>query len=99
MDQVNIPGAETSDEFKCRVEAVLGEWLEMHDVNLLIAVCTRSTLIMLVNLIQLADDFSYEGYKAYDFDVSSLTRVDVLDTHPQVITMNQVGHLTGDISG
>lgn len=61
IDQLNIPEAEPLDKFKSRVESVLKKWLNMRNWILLIAVCTHSTLIMLVNLIKLWGRFSYDS--------------------------------------
>lgn len=98
VDQLKIPCAESTDEFKDRIEAVLNDWLDMLDVSLSIAVCTTSALIMLTNLVQLGDAFSFDLYEAHRFDIGSISTVDVLDAHPQMVTINQTGHLEPDAS-
>ena len=95
IDQLAIPGAEPLGEFKSRVESMLNDWLEMHEVDLLIAVSTRSVLIMLVNLVRLANDFRYSRYRPYDFEPCSATILAVHESTPQVIAINMTEHLDG----
>ena len=93
IDRLEIPNAEPINEFRHRVEEMLTEWLKMQDVNLLIVVSTRSTLIMLVNLIRLADKFRYEYYRVYNFAPASITKVVVQGSVPRIVSMNWTDHL------
>lgn len=93
IDQLHIPNIEPLDVFRSRIENALKEWINMLNVNLLIAVCSRSTLIMLVNLIELNKNFNYQSYKVYDFDSGSITIINVIDFSPKVVIVNQISHL------
>jgi len=91
IHRLNIQGAEPLRCFRERVEAVYREWLTLGDVTI-VAVLTRSTLIMLTNLVHLGSQFSYDNYKVYDFASGSITLVE--DNHnPRVVFLNSTAHL------
>jgi broad specificity phosphatase PhoE len=92
IDDLRIPQAEPFDKFHKRVESVLADWLSMTGVSPLVAVCTRSVLIMLVNLIELADEFNSKRYRVYDFHPGSITEVEVAGARPQLVNINHIDH-------
>lgn len=94
IDELNIPQGEDLIVFKNRVESLLRNWIEMPDINLIIAVCTTSTLIMLVNLIELGALFSYQLYKVKEFNPGSITKVEFTESQPRIVIINQIEHLS-----
>lgn len=93
MDKLNIPGGEAVDLFKERTEHLLKDWLGPTSPRLVVAVCTRSTLIMLVNMIELGADFTYARYRSLTFTSGSITRVEASSTELKVTAINMIAHL------
>jgi broad specificity phosphatase PhoE len=87
-----IPNAEPVGEFKLRIQEALLEWLT-SDGEELVAICTRSVLIMLTNLISLFPSFDFDRYKVYHFDDASITEVRVDYAVPKLVATNSVIHL------
>lgn len=79
IDSLNIPNAESVNQFRTRIEEMWSDWLKMTDVDVLIPICSRSALIMIVNLIRMGKDFNYTDYKPFVFGTGSLTRFYVLE--------------------
>lgn len=73
INALQIPGAEAIDSFQSRLRSVLDEWSHCSEEDTVLAVCTRSTLIMLCNLLIQQTRFNYQDYKAYVFDSASIT--------------------------
>ncbi len=88
IDRLDIPYAEPLEHFKTRIERTLNDWTIMEEAILIIAICTRSTLIMLANLIELSQSFSYEHYKAYEFDSGSISEIRVKSSTAQINSFN-----------
>lgn len=93
VDKLDIPNGEPISEFKKRIEKMLLDWVDMEKINLIIAVCTRSVLIMLINLVKLGDEFTYKRYRVYNLDAASITTIDVSKFSLKIINVNQVDHL------
>jgi len=90
--KLNIQNAEPLHHFRQRVESVYQEWISQVHINTIIAVLTRSTLIMLTNLIKLGKNFNYRDYQVYDFAPASITLVE-LDPSPRLLLFNSTAHL------
>jgi broad specificity phosphatase PhoE len=88
IDKLLIPSAEPVDSFKERVAKVLNEWVACNSHPTIVAVCTRSTLIMMTNLITLADTFSYSQYRVYEFIEGSLTEIDIIGSSAHIFAIN-----------
>jgi broad specificity phosphatase PhoE len=86
INELNIPGAENIDHFRERVQGALNDWLAMDIANI-IAVSTRSALIMLVNLVTLAGSFSYDHYRVYEFPEASITEIAFGKQGPRLTTL------------
>ncbi len=96
IDHLDIPYAEPLRDFENRIKNTLYDWIDMNEAKLIIAICTRSTLIMLVNLIELYTSFSYKHYKPYVFEAGSITQVDITSAPPQIVSLNYLGHLKNE---
>ena len=83
-----LPDAEPVEHFEGRVRSALEGWLSAAGMDAVVAVCTRSTLIMLVNLVKLGVDFCYERYAVYDFLPASVTRIDSDGLNRRLAYMN-----------
>lgn len=93
ISQLNLPNAEPVDQFKERMESLLNDWFSLPDAKLIISICTRSALIMLVNLINLGNSFSYSKYKVYNFDNASITQIDMSGSNTEIVKLNYLKHL------
>ena len=97
INELNIPYAELLVEFKNRIESTLNDWVEMFEAKLIIVVCTRSSLIMLVNLLKLSSSFSYDLYKPYDFEAGSITEIQIKNSTPKIISFNNTEYLNDEV--
>lgn len=73
-DELKLPGGEDFFSFERRIRSLLNSWLQ-HQEDTVIAVCSRSTLIMLVNITQLGKKFDYSIYRVFDFSPASITEI------------------------
>lgn len=94
IDKLEMPDGEPIDNFRTRIEGLLDSWLQMQEAETVIVVCTRSVLIMLVNLIELGRNFNYAQYNVYEFDAGGITEVDIADLTPKIVALNQTAYLT-----
>ena len=63
ITDLQLPDAEPVAAFESRVRLALDDLIQTADV--VIAVVTRSTFIMVTNILTLFDSFSYDEYKPY----------------------------------
>jgi broad specificity phosphatase PhoE len=74
VDEIELPGAEELSQFKGRVLRALGRILEDSVGTCAAIVTTRSTLIMLVNLLQLGSGFDFGRYLFHSFSNGYVSR-------------------------
>lgn len=93
INELNIPEAEKINKFKDRVESAFFEILKKR-YSIFIFILTRSTLIMIHNLLTLKTDFDFSKYKVYDFKNSSLTEWSgKLNQQYILLSFNQTSYL------
>lgn len=93
IDQLNIPGAEDVYSFRTRVDAALAEIVQAAQSRAVIPILTRSTLIMIINLVRLREDFDFCAYRLYEFDPAGLTIIELAPSGPVVTLNNSLEHL------
>ncbi len=93
IDEMNIQDAEPIEDFKCRINNILLEWINRRDMDLLMAVCTRSVLIMLTNLVAMIDGFDYGNYRPFNFKAGSITELNILNSVPKISLLDCTEHL------
>jgi broad specificity phosphatase PhoE len=71
ITELRLKGVEPLATFRERVADAFQVWQTRNDIQTVVAVCSRSTLIMLVNLARLGPRFNYDDYAVYDFDIGS----------------------------
>lgn len=89
INELNLPGAEPIDSFHCRIKSLYNDWICKESSDLLIAICTRSTLIMIINMVLLGQYFSYDNYKAYHFHPISISKIMVRGFSSKVVSINE----------
>jgi broad specificity phosphatase PhoE len=87
-NQTRTPGAEPLKLFMSRVKSLLSDWIDRKNNDLIVGVCSRSILIMLANLVELGDSFSFGRYKFYDFTPCSFTRIDLVERKLKLVWIN-----------
>ena len=81
ITDLHLKGAEPLDAFRARVADALEEWRADATVRTFVAVCSRSALIMLVNLARLGAHFTYDDYQVYDFTIGSAVELRPTEEH------------------
>lgn len=74
IDHLNLPGSEDLGEFRQRVTTCLDRIKSSCENACAVIVATRSTLIMLQNLLTLGAAFSYRHYRAYSYSNGAVRR-------------------------
>lgn len=74
VDEIDLPGAEDLSLFRGRVSRALGRIIGDSVGTCAAIVTTRSTLIMLVNLLQLGSGFDFERYLFHSFSNGYVSR-------------------------
>jgi broad specificity phosphatase PhoE len=92
IDTLDLPGAEPIGIFERRVRAAFGEW-STKPGELLVLVLTRSTLIMILNILSLGEQFSYSAYRPYEFSSGGITEVRSARGALSLLTLNSVEHI------
>ena len=93
IDRLSISGAEDVDNFRTRVDAALAAMVQAARSRAVISILTRSTLIMIINLVRLRENFNFSAYRRYEFDPASLTIIELAPSGPVMTLNNSLEHL------
>jgi broad specificity phosphatase PhoE len=74
VDEVDLPDAESLQRFRCRVASALCRIVDNYEGTCAVIVGTRSTLIMLFNLLKLGNALDYSSYHPYSFPNGFISR-------------------------
>lgn len=85
--KLNLTNAEPFEIFYNRVKKSVVKWL-ISDKKLVIVVSTRSSLIMLLNIFTLWDNFNIANYKPYIIENAFINIVNVNNNKINVVALN-----------
>lgn len=92
MNQLYIPGAETAHQFETRVRESLRDMATGTPYSHVIVVCTRSVLIMLINIAKRGGKIDYEYYSPYDFEPASISELTFSNNSFHLVCQNETDY-------
>lgn len=75
IDGLDIPEAETAFDFHQRARSFIDQRIWPNKTRNILTIATRSTMIMILNIFLLGENFNFKAYRVYDLDCASVTKL------------------------
>ncbi|MCI4330243.1 MAG: histidine phosphatase family protein [Thermoplasmata archaeon] len=99
VDRLALPGGEDIHHFEERVRAVWSDWMRTP-TPAIVAILTRSSLNMLINIATLGNEFDYDRYAPHDTKSASITTIAIEPEGVRLVSLNVTSHLAlGEVVG